>query len=1117
MTVEIHRVVLQQISALLDVTFGLTDEDEIAVFFDGLGWDLEALAPPSLQRLINAAKGVAGSAFTLREQLDKPNLSIGEVAAALAQLAQHVPAIIKAISQQQFAADIPAATPAKLAEDVGNLLLTGFLHSKLPRVSLALELLGIIVRADLPEIRAGDGRLLRRGSRVSQFDFSALKHLVTEPMGYLKTRYFADAQGNWRAATEIADLLGPVLAQGLNDAGMAAVYGVEPGILVQLTPAEQVAAQRMLLLEIDLPTAEPVADARLLLALSDGFLATDGPALVFAINGDLELSQTIGAGVLELDVTGATTPLALTRNGVRTADGRAGAGDLLAKLDYTLAPKDESAFRFGSDQGTNFTIGAIGAQLALSIGGDLDITARVSFKDVALSIQGGDGDGFLDKVLPKDPIRVKGDFSLGWTLLKGISLQGDVTFKQRLAADIVLGPIDVLELTVMAGATDKGLSVALVGSLKLAIGPVVATVAGLGISVQLRPTPSPDAGSVSSGNLGPAQLDIGFQPPSGIVLKVDASVVKGGGGLDINVERQQYSGFLQLAIQNTIDIKAIGILNARLPDGRPGYSLLLIITGEFPPIQLGLGFTLNGIGGLIGINRTAAVDVLRSGLHTGALNSILFPPDPLSNVPALLNTLGSVFPVAEGRYVFGPMAKFGWGSPTILTLDLALILEIPDPIRLLVLGRLKATLPNEKDAVVLLHLDALGVLDFSRSEFSLDATLYDSRILTFPLSGDMAMRLSWGAQPNFLFSVGGFHPHFQPPAGMPKLARLAIVFVDSAEMRLRFDTYFALTSNTVQFGARAEAYLKLGIVEARGFVSFDALFHFSPFTVEAELAAAVAIAVGGVVLLGADLALTLTGPTPWHLFGEANFVVLGIKGTAPVDLRIGDSDPPPEQLPDPVDVFAMLKAALSDSRNWQTQLPDPSTFAVSLRPPTVGETAVGAPMLAHPLGTISVRQRVVPLMLAIRRYGNAPIQGASFFSAGFLLIDRDHPEGTGTPLDSEMVKEQFALAQYENLSDEQKLVGPSFSAQPAGFLVADTTFGSSPKVSIPPAGAFDGLQRVPVTALRSTDLSSPSRHGRVEWFISMGAAATSPSRTTGAARYFAAAPPTRQPGASVHG
>ena len=115
------------------------------------------------------------------------------------------------------------------------------------------------------------------------------------------------------------------------------------------------------------------------------------------------------------------------------------------------------------------------------------------------------------------------------------------------------------------------------------------------------------------------------------------------------------------------------------PTARSGFSFLLIITFDFPPIQLGFGFTLNGVGGLGGVNRTMNTDALHAGFRAHTLNNILFPPDPIANAPQIISNIESFFPPAEGRYMFGPMLEIGWGTPTLITLAVGVILEVPDP------------------------------------------------------------------------------------------------------------------------------------------------------------------------------------------------------------------------------------------------------------------------------------------------------------------------------------------------------------------------------------------------------------------------------------------------------
>lgn len=60
----------------------------------------------------------------------------------------------------------------------------------------------------------------------------------------------------------------------------------------------------------------------------------------------------------------------------------------------------------------------------------------------------------------------------------------------------------------------------------------------------------------------------------------------------MDTEKGEYIGALELSFQDLFDLKAVGIISTKLPDGSPGFSLLIIITAEFSPIQLGFGFTL---------------------------------------------------------------------------------------------------------------------------------------------------------------------------------------------------------------------------------------------------------------------------------------------------------------------------------------------------------------------------------------------------------------------------------------------------------------------------------------------------------------------------------------------
>ena len=268
--------------------------------------------------------------------------------------------------------------------------------------------------------------------------------------------------------------------------------------------------------------------------------------------------------------------------------------------------------------------------------------------------------------------------------------------------------------------------------------------------------------------------------PTGAGLAIDAGPVTGGGFATFDKQHGQYAGVLQLALES-LGLTALGLIQTKNADGTPmsgGFSLVVLIDVQFlPGVELGMGFSLNGVGGLLGLNRTMNADALRAGVRSGALADIMFPGDPIGNAPQLIKELSGFFPAAPGRFLIGPMVQIDWGSPDpILTAELGVIIELPAPVRIAILGVLQVALPEQgDDAVVELNLDALGVLDLGQGQFSLDASLYDSTIVEFSVTGDMAMRLGWKAAKEFLVSIGGFHPAYTPPAGFPALSRLALI------------------------------------------------------------------------------------------------------------------------------------------------------------------------------------------------------------------------------------------------------------------------------------------------------------------------------------------------------
>ena len=634
------------------------------------------------------------------------------------------------------------------------------------------------------------------------------------------------------------------------------------------------------------------------------------------------------------------------------------------------------------------------------------------------------GDSFLSFLTGK----VKGDADISlsgtWSPDRGLKIDGSAAIEIAIPVHAGIGPVELQTIYLRSGLEPGGkIPVEVSAAIKGELGPLSVSVDRIGLKADLT-FPGRD------GNLGPVNLDIGFKPPNGIGLSLDGGGFKGGGFLYLDIPKGEYAGTLELSFQGIVDVHAVGILNTKLPDGQPGFSLLILIAAEFTPIQLSFGFTLIGVGGLIGLNRTILFDPLRAGVRDGSLNSVLFPRDVVANAPRIIGDLKRIFPPMDGRFLIGPMAKLGWGTPTIVSLELGLILEIPRP-AFAIAGVLRITLPAEEAALIKIQVNFLGIVDFEKKQLSFDASLYDFYVLFMTLTGDMAVRVYWGDDANFLLSVGGFHPSYRPPPamGLGDMRRLAII-ISQPQPLIRAEVYFAVTSNTVQFGAKVELMAGASIFNVYGFLSLDALIQFDPFQFVVEIAGMLAVRTGSSVLFAVRLELTLSGPSPWHAKGKASFEI-GFIFTITISVRfeITVGERRDTALP-PITVIDLLLPALNADAAWRVLPATEHSPQVSLR-----EFPAEGPLVLHPAGALAVQQKIVPLNLPLSRVGARRIDGDNTFRITEVRV------GT-TVADVTPVRDQFAPAQFTDMSDAEKLSRPSFESLEAGV---EARGGDAPK------------------------------------------------------------------------
>jgi Family of unknown function (DUF6603) len=632
-----------------------------------------------------------------------------------------------------------------------------------------------------------------------------------------------------------------------------------------------------------------------------------------------------------------------------------------------------------------------------------------------LVIDTSHADGFLARLLPSDGVTLDFDFAIGWSAQRGFYFSGSAALELAFALGLTIGPVTVDVIHLVIGVADAGLRTEISVDATGAIGPVSAAVERIGVTADL---------AFSRGNLGPVDLGIGFKFPAGLGVAIDAGPVTGGGFIEFDPDNGRYAGVLALSLYS-VQVKAIGLLDTRLPGGQEGYSFLVIISVEFTPIQLGFGFTLNGVGGLCGINRNFVTDAIQAGLRQHSLDHILFPKDPVKNAPAIISDLRTIFPPAEGRYVFGPMLEIGWGGGlNLVTAELGILLAVPAPVVIAILGQLNVALPDPDAAIVELHLDVLGIIDFGKKLFSLDATLHDSHIAAFTIYGDMAMRLNWGGNPSFALSIGGLNPHFQPPPGFPTLKRLTIALAATDNFRLSIQTYFAITSNTFQLGAHAELYVGVSAFNVYGWLGFDALIIFEPFSFVVDFTAGLALRSGTDTLLGITIDGELSGPTPWHAKGEAHVTLLFFDIGVHVDITWGES----QQVAAPqADVWPQLRDAIANVANWSGALARGVPAVASLAKPTVDTAST---VLVDPSGALTMRERVCPLDQTLTRFGTAVPGPQNLFHLNTVSLG-----GHSVPFT--IMRDKFAPAQFEQMSDQEKLSRPSFEDRDAGLSVGD--------------------------------------------------------------------------------
>jgi hypothetical protein len=505
--------------------------------------------------------------------------------------------------------------------------------------------------------------------------------------------------------------------------------------------------------------------------------------------------------------------------------------------------------------------------------------------------------------------------------------------------------------------------------------------------------------------------------PDAIGVRINASVVTGGGY--IYLKDNEYGGILDLQFLK-IGITVICIV------ATDPFSLVVILAVRFTPkIELSFGFTLNGIGGLLALERRASTDELRKGIHDGTADTVLFPSDPINEAPKILDKVRTIFPPQGGAFVVGPIALLGWGSQAgFVVAKVGIILCLPDP-KLILLGAISIGVPSadfKGPRIVDLHAEVYG--EFAPEYLLLLVGLTNSKIATISISGDIGLLIRWAGGANFALSVGGFHPRYTPPPELAGMRRITIeMSPPSPILKLHLEGYFAITANSLQVGGKISLHADVGAASADAWLALNALFVWSPyFYFEADIDVGITIKVFGFTICGARFQGSLEGTTPFRAQGTAT-IDLGFFGS--YDFHLGPitwGDPAPTLAPS-VSPRTIVADALSEVASWTPRLPAGGDMLIRL-------IADSTPLLLHPLGMLEVKQQKVPLETRIDRIGSNPVD-AHMVNLSAPMINKADAAAVSQS------QELFAPGHFVNLTADQQVSQPDFESFPAGMkLVA---------------------------------------------------------------------------------
>ena len=594
------------------------------------------------------------------------------------------------------------------------------------------------------------------------------------------------------------------------------------------------------------------------------------------------------------------------------------------------------------------------------------------------------------KSILKDDISAKFTVSLLYDYQKGFKFGGGYSFHLDYdCSNLKLGKLQLQNLGIDIGSlkNDWGtLQLGVGSSFSINLDAVAFSFDDLGVNLNLNIV-KPDF------SLGDWDFGCKFKFPTGVGISIDAPAVKGSGLISYNEATGELIGELELKVINKFGVMAFMMVDLGTVEGH-FFSFVGLLSFTFTPgIPLGMGFSLTGIGGCLGLERMIDRKALTTAVRQGTMGSIFFGKDVKKHQAEMKSAAMALFPAKKNQFFLGLLGQISYEP--VLKCSFGLMLQLPNPTEVIILGSLEVAL--EDLDVIRINVQFAGGINFEEGLW-FDASLIDSEIVGIKLEGDMAFRLFWGgATKGFLLSVGGFHPNYKPEPGMlvSDMKRLAMK-LDYDILKIGLETYLAITSNSFQIGAHLDLKIgwnKFGIF---GYAGFDALFQFDPFMFMFDVECGVSVKCGSWTLLSIDLAFSLSGPRPWHVSSSAKFSFLLIPVEVDFNLEWGDKKQT-ELSNKQIEVLPIFKEQLRNLNNWTVETAQTDDDVVVNLKHEENE------LLVQPFGTLHFNQSAIPLQLEqpMDLCNNAvPTDYNNLIITGFKLAEKEFKTPTTSPTTS---------------------------------------------------------------------------------------------------------------------